>query len=234
MAAIQEWSGAIASRPLQPEEHLQVAVLLSIAGGYLDAFTWLAHDGVLANAQTANVVLLGVYAAQGQWSQAWLHLPPIGAFVLGVAAAVHLRRYIGDAHKVVLLSLIVEITVLVTVMMLHLHLPNVAGTLGISFSAALQTTSFTRVEGSTYSSVMTTGNLRQSVVAFLAALERNGERRGFRQGIVFASLCLSFGLGAALGAVATIRLNSTALAVPITLLATTLSICALRTREAST
>jgi hypothetical protein len=52
------------SPALRSEESLGVAILLSVAGGFLDAFTWIAHDGVLANAQTANVVLLGVYDAR--------------------------------------------------------------------------------------------------------------------------------------------------------------------------
>ena len=66
------------------EKSLRVAVLLSVAGGFLDAFTWIAHHGVMANAQTANVVLLAVYAAIGQWEQALRWVPSIAAFLVGV------------------------------------------------------------------------------------------------------------------------------------------------------
>ncbi|MGD0103087.1 MAG: DUF1275 family protein [Rhodopila sp.] len=41
-----------------PEDRLRVATLLSAAGGCLDAFTWLAHGGVFANAQTGNAAVL--------------------------------------------------------------------------------------------------------------------------------------------------------------------------------
>src|ERR1700746_2262793 len=46
---------------------VRLAALLTIAGGFLDAFTYIAHGGGFANAQTGNVVLLGVYAASGDW-----------------------------------------------------------------------------------------------------------------------------------------------------------------------
>jgi uncharacterized membrane protein YoaK (UPF0700 family) len=42
---------------VQREESLLVAALLVIAGGYLEAYTWIIH-GVFANAQTANMIFL--------------------------------------------------------------------------------------------------------------------------------------------------------------------------------
>jgi uncharacterized membrane protein YoaK (UPF0700 family) len=70
-----------------PQETLIVALLLTAAGGFLDAFTWIAHGRVFANAQTANIVMFGLFAASGQWSQSLRHIPSIVAFVLGVLAA---------------------------------------------------------------------------------------------------------------------------------------------------
>ena len=50
---------AVASS-IRRDETVPVALLLAFAGGYLDAYTWIIH-GVMANAQTANLVLLWVY-----------------------------------------------------------------------------------------------------------------------------------------------------------------------------
>jgi hypothetical protein len=50
-----------ADPPVRREEILAVALLPRFAGGYLDTCTWITH-GVLANAQTANLVLLRVHA----------------------------------------------------------------------------------------------------------------------------------------------------------------------------
>lgn len=207
---------------LPAEESLLVAVSLSLAGGYLDAFTWLVHDGVLANAQTANVVLLGVYAATGNHAQAVHHVPPILAFVVGVFVASALHQRLPHSRQI---SLIVEITMLVLVMWLHLRLPEVAGILGISFAAALQTTAFVKVEGWSYSSVMTTGNLRQSAEALYAGLRGTGDPVHFRRAWVFAALCFSFGFGAVMGAFLTSMGGVAALVVPIGLLGLALSLC---------
>ena len=66
-------------------EGLPTGMLLAGAGGFLDAFTFVGYNGVFANAQTGNIVLLGVDAQAGHWQEALLHIPPIVAFVLGVA-----------------------------------------------------------------------------------------------------------------------------------------------------
>jgi uncharacterized membrane protein YoaK (UPF0700 family) len=89
----------VAAEHRKAEESLAVATLLTASGGYLDAFTWLAHGHVLANTQSANVVLLGVHAALGDWAQAFRHVPPIIAFVLGVCAAIGLRSRDGDGKR---------------------------------------------------------------------------------------------------------------------------------------
>ena len=46
-----------ATPPERPEEGFLVALVLGFAGGYIDAYTWITH-GLLANAQTANLVFL--------------------------------------------------------------------------------------------------------------------------------------------------------------------------------
>ncbi len=76
-----------ASSPRVTTGSLRLAVLLSLTGGFLDAFTFLHHGGVFATAQTGNIVLIGVQAARGEWSAALRHVPALLAFVAGVATA---------------------------------------------------------------------------------------------------------------------------------------------------
>ena len=68
------------SRP----ESLLVAALLAATGGFLDAHTYLARGGVLAAAQTGNVVLLAVAAGGGDVARALSHVPSLLAFLAGV------------------------------------------------------------------------------------------------------------------------------------------------------
>jgi len=210
-----------------PEETLRVATLLSLAGGFLDAFTWVAHGGVFANAQTGNVVLLGVAAATGQWPVALHHVPPIVAFLLGVFLAHRLRRRasVRGAHRAALFSLGVEIALLLAVAALPTAVPDLPIVLGIAFVAALQSSSFARVEGAAYSSVMTTGNLRRTAESLLAGFGPPRDAVAWRQGRVFAAICSTFCLGAALGAFATERLANAAALAPSAVLAVVLVVC---------
>src|SRR3954471_12106115 len=139
-----------ASGLLRRSETVQVALLLAFAGGCLDAFTWIIH-GVMANAQTANLVLLWVHGSSGNWPEALHFVPPMVAFVVGVVIAAWLRRATGERASAI--STLIEILLLIVVGVLHNRLPDLAGTLGISFVAAMQATIFAKVEGAAYSSV---------------------------------------------------------------------------------
>ena len=44
----------------QMSDSLRVAMLLALAGGFLDAYTYVTRGGVFANAQTGNIVLFGI------------------------------------------------------------------------------------------------------------------------------------------------------------------------------
>lgn len=199
-----------ASSPRRGDETVQISLLLAFAGGYLDAYTWIIH-GVMANAQTANLVLLWVHGTVGEWEQAVRFVPPIAAFAAGVVIAAWMRRSTGD--RATTISTLIEIVLLVAVGILHNRLPDLAGTLGISFVAAMQTAIFTRVEGVAYSSVMITGNLRQAIEGLFAVV--SGQLSSLRRSGIFFALCVAFGIGAAVGAYATRGRPNLALGLPV-------------------
>src|SRR4051812_45264120 len=114
---------ATAASSIRRDETLPVALLLAFAGGYLDAYTWIIH-GVMANAQTANLVLLWVYGAAGEWARALHFVPPIAAFAVGIVIASWLRRATGDRASAI--STLIEILLLVAVGILHNRLPDLA------------------------------------------------------------------------------------------------------------
>src|SRR4051794_25576938 len=197
------------------EETLVVAALLAFAGGYIDAYTWMMHR-VFANAQTANMVFLWIYAAAGEWTSALRYVPSMLAFVLGVTMACSLRRFMG--HRAGPISILIEVAFLVVVAILHNRLPDLAGTLGISFVAAMQAASFPRVESWPYSSVMATTNLRQTIEGVFALVAGSTAPTRFRRPLVFAAICAAFGAGAATGAYLTTQVPRLTLGVPVILL----------------
>ncbi|SIN85050.1 Uncharacterized membrane protein YoaK, UPF0700 family [Bradyrhizobium erythrophlei] len=218
-----------ASPPIRCDETVQIALLLAFAGGYIDAYTWIIH-GVMANAQTANLVLLWVYGTVGEWERALHFVPPIAAFIVGVVIAAWLRRSTGDRASAI--STLVEIVLLFVVGILHNRLPDLAGTLGISFVAAMQSTIFTKVEGVAYSSVMITGNLRQAIEGLFAVV--SGQLGSFRRPGIFAALCAAFGAGAAVGAYATKSIPDLAFGLPVVALLIVLLRCEIRPTEERT
>ena len=75
----------------QMSESFRLGAVLALTGGFLDAYTYLIRGGVFANAQTGNIVLLGVRLMEGDWGGAGHYLVPILAFAAGVLAAELIR-----------------------------------------------------------------------------------------------------------------------------------------------
>ena len=201
---------------------MSVATLLALAGGYIYAYTWITHR-VFANAQTANMLFLWIHAMAGEWARALHYVPSLTAFVLGVFMACWLRRLAGaNAGHI---SLLIEIAFLILVAILHNRLPGVAGTLGISFVAAMQAASFPKVESWAYSSVMATTNLRQTIEGVFTAVAGDICPNRFRRPGVFALILAAFGVGAATSAYVTVQMPELTLGIPVTLLLIALLRC---------
>jgi uncharacterized membrane protein YoaK (UPF0700 family) len=196
-----------------PERSLPVACLLSMSGGFLDAFTWLSLGGVFANSQTGNVVFLGMNVALGNWHEAAHHVPPILAFLAGAFVATRL--------KAPLICLAGEIAILAIVMLLLHRLPGPFAIVAMSFGVALQTASFRQVDRWNYLSVTVTGNLLRAVEQLLSLPDREAAR-GAR---TMLTICLMFLLGAIAGGFVTVRLATGSLVVPLGLLMSALWLC---------
>jgi len=195
------------------EETLFVAMLLAACGGFLDAFTYLGHGHVFANAMTGNVVLLGVNAATGRWNQSFDHLRPILAFLSGVAVAQvfrlpRFRKWIPEAP---IAALTLEITALLICGWFPKGFAETPLVLSISFVAALQSSTFRKAVGFSYNSTMTTGNLRIFGEAAFQCIFAQGGLAAFEKARTFGAVCLAFLAGAIFGGLCTVGLNNRAL-----------------------
>ena len=76
----------------QMSESLVLGLLLALAGGFFDAYTYLCRGGVFANAETGNIVLFGAHLAEGDFEKALRYLLPIVAFAFGVLSAELVKR----------------------------------------------------------------------------------------------------------------------------------------------
>ena len=57
----------------QMSENFILGIMLALCGGFLDAYTYITRGGVFANAQTGNIVLMGINIAKGDFERV-IHL----------------------------------------------------------------------------------------------------------------------------------------------------------------
>lgn len=185
----------------QMSESFRLGALLAVAGGLLDAYTYLVRGGVFANAQTGNIVLLGVRLTEGAWAQAVHYLIPVLAFALGVLAVEVIRHRRQDHAGMHWRQFTVagEIACLILVAFLPGSLDSLANVL-VSFVCAVQVESFRKVHGNAFASTMCTGNLRSGTEQLFRWLTQ-GKREHLHRAGQYYGIILCFLAGAGLGAV---------------------------------
>ena len=146
----------------QMSETYVVAAILASAGGFLDAYSYLVRGHVFANAQTGNIVLLGMRFFERDWMGCAKYLMPILMFVAGVLLADRLRvRLANSSLHWRQYIIIIEAAVLAAVTYIPVggRYDIIANTL-ISFVCSLQVESFRKVHSISFATTMCTGNLR--------------------------------------------------------------------------
>lgn len=198
------------------ESTLWASALFSAIGGFLDAYTFIGHGMVFANAQSGNVLFAALAVANAQWSVALRHIPPIIALFVGTffVRAVQLA---GPRLKfrAVSVCLAVESLVLLVNAALPVNMNDYLTTVSISFAAALQWSAFENVEGWAYTSIAATGNFRKLADALFTLIIGAAPAAGVSsRARAFAAICAGFAIGAVIGALATRAMGNAAALLP--------------------
>jgi uncharacterized membrane protein YoaK (UPF0700 family) len=188
---------------------LSDAMFLACTGGLLDAFVFVNHGQVFANAMTGNVALLGVAVIGHDWRAVIPHLVPFLGFFAGVASARQIRSF-GYAT---ILALAFEVLVLFALGWAPASFPDMAFTGIVAYVAALQVATFRRVDdGFSFNSTFVTGNLRSTVEGFFDMLAPSStpeaRQKGRAEARDLGSICTCFLGGAVLGAWAAPRFTN--------------------------
>ncbi len=199
---------------------LGLAVPLAAVGGFLDAFTYVGHGHVFANAMSGNVVLTAIALQRGDWDGADRTLSAIAAFLVGVGAANAIRlpmvsRVIRRPH---ITALLVELILLVVIGMAPRGASDDTIVLCVTFVAAVQTSTFRQLGDWAFTSTMSTGNLRSladAIVDWMTGRNALDARKIAHFGLV----CLAFFFGALTGDVSTVRWGDSAALAAATLVA---------------
>ena len=175
------------------------SAVLAVSGGFQDAYTYFTRDKVFSNAQTGNVVLMSQNFMTGNIVGGIKYLFPFLAFGLGVFVTEQINAKYKMAKKIHWRQfvLLIEIAILNIVGFMPESL-NMAATVMVSFSCAMQVQAFRKVNGFAYASTMCIGNLRSGTDA-LSVYVRERKREQLVKAFHYFGIIFFFALGAGIG-----------------------------------
>ena len=150
------------NKNLPVHEQLMFCLLLTLVGGFFDAYTFVNCGGIFANAQTGNLIFVGIGLINGDLYEVRHYLIPVLSFIAGVLVS----KYIESKYKE--LSIFKHIYMLLFIQIIALTFIFFKGSLFaldirpivISFVCAIQFDGFRKVNNLVFASVFCTGNLR--------------------------------------------------------------------------
>ena len=180
---------------------LILGALLSLSGGFQDAYTYVLRGNVFANAQTGNVVFMSQHMMTGDFSGALLYFLPLVAFASGILVAEQIAHFFKKINKVYWrhIILFLEIVVLFIVGFLPEEFNALANIL-VSFSCAMQVQAFRSLKGHSYASTMCIGNLRSGTES-LSKYLRTRNKSDLVDSLYYFGIILIFAIGAGLGSI---------------------------------
>ncbi len=185
----------------QMSESMLIAILLALAGGFRDAYSFNSRGQVFANAQTGNLVLLSQSIAKKDPYLIFKYLLPIFAFFIGVYLTEIIKEFCKE-NKIIhwrQIITLLEVAMLISVGFMPEsmnHLANVT----ISLACAMQVQSFRKFHAVPMATTMCTGNLR-SATELISAYHLKGDKKKKKKSIYYYFVILVFSLGAATGAI---------------------------------
>ena len=123
--------------------------VLIVVAGLLGAYTYLLRGNVFCNAQTGNVVLMGLALGSGKWSEAVYYLIPISAYLMGAFLSELAPNPIKHRLPIRWDTLLIAIEMLVSLALgfVPLSAPVQISQVAINFIASMQYNTFRQAEG---------------------------------------------------------------------------------------
>ncbi len=148
--------------------------ILMVVAGFFGAYTYLLRGNVFCNAQTGNVVLMGMALGAKKWSEALYYLIPISAYLLGSFVSELFPNPIK--HRLPIrwdtLLIAIEMAVVLGLGFIPESAPVQISQVAINFIASMQYNTFRQAEGVPMATTFATNHIRQIGVG-LAKLVRH-------------------------------------------------------------
>jgi uncharacterized membrane protein YoaK (UPF0700 family) len=191
---------------------LATGSVLMLATGFVDAYTFLQHGHVFAQAMTGNLVLIAIGAFDPGIVAFWRPLVSYVTFVLGVVAVWAWSRGQAPRRRLPgpqLATLGLQVVVLAVVGFLTGGALSVVITACISFASGMQIAAFRDVGRASFTTTVMTTNSMKTVNAALTAVT-SADPEGRVVARAYGMALAGFVAGAFLGAFLSTRLGDRA------------------------
>jgi uncharacterized membrane protein YoaK (UPF0700 family) len=178
----------------KPHVDIYRHLAFAVVGGFFASYAILCRMGVMANAQTMNLVELILNALSGDGHTVLLHLGSLAVYVLGTMLTVllpHLFHWdprhvcpVISALSAIILALIPQ------------NAPTIPALYPIFFAMSFQWSSFTGADGYYSSTIFSTNNTKQTSLA-LAEYFCHRDQTQLRKARLFGLTLLCFHVGVA-------------------------------------
>jgi len=141
-------------------------ILITVAG-FFGAYTFLLRGNVFCNAQTGNVVLMGMALGSAKWGEALYYLIPISAYLIGSFVSELLPNPIKNHLQIRWDTLLIAIEMLVVLGLGFVpeSAPVQISQVAINFIASMQYNTFRQAEGVPMATTFATNHIRQIGIA---------------------------------------------------------------------
>ena len=183
----------------QTSETIELGIFLALAGGFMDAYSYICRGGVFANAQTGNILLFGVHITQGNFDASIIHLTPVLIFSAWIIIAEiinsKLKRKVKYHWRQIIL--LIEIAIFFIVSQIPLDHNLLANNL-TSMACGMQVESFRTMYGNGIATTMCIGNLRSANENIFKFFE-SGQSISLKKALLYFFVIICFATGAILG-----------------------------------
>lgn len=181
-----------------PSESRLLAISLTFAGGFIDAYTYIQRGHTLSAGQTGNVIFFASALANHNIPGMVNRLTTFISFTIGLIIVGLFHKYVKSNYWR-LFCLFPIFFICVFVGFLPKSVPNYYVVPLIAFGLAVQNASFSKIEGMGYNNVFTTGNLKKSAVAW-SAYFFGADKSQYNAAMNYMFLVIAFALGAIVSA----------------------------------
>ena len=194
---------------LPPFEKPLFIMIITFVGGYMNGYTYITRNNILANMHTANMSKLGINIALGEWLEALHYFIPIVTCILGAAFSKLIETILinfnfkGDWRK---FALILEGIALFLIGLIPSSFPDIIVTNLVSFLMEYQLCLFRNCLGVPFNTTICTGNIRTVGLFLFGALDKESTD-SFKKLITFTILTFSFTAGTIPGTLISLALS---------------------------